>query len=416
MSVQEKEIAQARLGAIEALPAVGGQLDQLAYLKGHLLKLTGCTLKALALWETVASDGVRPVRGKATFARINTLLESGTIKIPEAIERLQKHQFAWRNSVFEYDFLRKLGDLHAKRRNLRSALVTLRQAVTLFRDIKGAQSLTQIMRDLFRKFYLEEEADHLQPVVALGLYNEFRELTPTGSDGDKMIQLLAERLIKVDLLEDAAKLLDHQIRFRLNDEDRSQTGARLAEILLLDGKRQVALAALAASEHSPLAAPLSEKRRHLEAAALMDSKRYDEALNNIAEDFSEELDILRAQIYWRAGNWRKASRVLARLTGDVDARKLNDQDAELLLRRAVALGLASDFSGMQFLRDRFGAAMEKSKQAASFKAVAGGKLLKARNFAALARRAAELDTFRAFMKTLSQRRIKAEAGQTAALN
>ena len=104
------------------------------------------------------------------------------------------------------------------------------------------------------------------------------------------------------------------------------------------------------------------------------------------------------------------------LGGDVDARKLNDQDAELLLRRAVALGLATDFSGMQFLRDRFGAAMEKSKQGASFKAVAGGKLLKARNFAALARRAAELDTFRAFMKTLSQRRIKAEAGQTAALN
>ena len=58
--------------------------------------------------------------------------------------------------------------------------------------------------------------------------------------------------------------------------------------------------------------------------------------------------------------------------------------------------------------------MEQSKQAASFKAVAGGKLLKARNFAALARRAAELDTFRAFMKNLGQRRIKAGTDQTLA--
>jgi len=71
---------------------------------------------------------------------------------------------------------------------------------------------------------------------------------------------------------------------------------------------------------------------------------------------------------------------------------------------------------MKFLRDRFGAAMEKFKQAASFKAVAGGKLLKVRNFAALAKRAAELDTFQAFMKNLSQRRIKAGFGQTTALN
>ena len=139
----------------------------------------------------------------------------------------------------------------------------------------------------------------------------------------------------------------------------------------------------------------------------MDSRRYEEALNNSAEDFTEEFDRLRAQIYWRAGKWQKASRVFARLTGDLDAKNLNDQDAELLLRRAVTLGLASDFAGMKFLRDRFGDAMEKSKQAASFKAVAGGKLFKAKDFSALARRAAELDTFRVFMKSLSRR-----AGQT----
>lgn len=416
LSVKEKEISEARLGALETLPASGGQLDQLAYLKGHLHKLKGNNGKALALWESVVADGARPSQAKAAFAKINLLVESDKLKLPEAIDRLEELQFAWRNSVFEFDLLKKLGDLHARRRDLRSALVTLRRALTLFKDIKGAQSLTQRMREMFRKFYLEGEADHLEPVVALGLYNEFRELTPTGDDGDKMIRRLSERLIKVDLLDDAAKLLDHQIRFRLKGEDRAKTGARLAEILLLDGKPQDALTTLAASKHETLSAPLSEKRRHLEAAALMDSKRYDEALGNIAEDFAEEFDILRAQIFWRAGNWQKASRVLARLTGDFDAKNLSDRDAELLLRRAVALGLASDFAGMKFLRDRFGAAMEKSKQAASFKAVAGGKLLKATDFSALARRAAELDTFRAFIKSLSGKSAKPKPDQTAALN
>ena len=416
LSVKEKEIAEARLGAVESLPAVGGQLDQLAYLKGHLHKLKGNTTKALAIWETVVAGGVRPTRAKAAFARINTLVDSGAVEIPDAIDQLQKLEFAWRNSVFEFDLLNKLGDLHAKRRNLRSALVALRRAVTLFKDINGAQSLTRKMRGLFRKFYLDGEADHLQPVVALGLYNEFRELTPTGADGDKMIRQLSERMIKVDLLKDAAKLLDYQVRFRLKGEDRARIGARLAEILLLDAKPRDALAALAASKHQTLPAQLSVRRRHLEAAALMDARRYDEALDNIAGDFTEQFDRLRAQIYWRAGYWRQASRVLARLTGNLDANNLKDRDAELLLRRAVALGLANDFEGMRFLRDRFGGAMEKSKQAASFKAVAGGGLFKAKSFAALARRAAEVDTFQAFMKTLSRKPVTPKSDQTATLN
>jgi tetratricopeptide (TPR) repeat protein len=416
LSVKDSEVAEARLAALSSLPAVGGQLDQLAYLKGHQLKLKGETGKAVALWKTIAEEGVRPTRAKASFAVVNTLLESGEIELPEAINRMEALKFAWRNNVFEFDLLNKLGQLYATKRDLRSALVTLRQAVTLYKDIKGAQALTERMRTMFRKFYLDGEADHLEPVVALGLYNEFRELTPTGTDGDRMIRRLSERLIKVDLLGEAANLLDHQVQFRLKGEEKAETGARLAEVLLADGKPQEALTALEKSDQEKTPAPLLERRRHLRSAALMDAHRYDDALHEIATDFAEEFDMLRAQIYWRAGRWLESSRALARLTGGLDPKNLSDRDSELLLRRAVALGLASDRGGMKFLRERFGAAMEKSTQAASFKAVAGGKLLKAEDYAALARRAAELETFKAFMNTLGGRSAKPRPDQTAALN
>ena len=112
----------------------------------------------------------------------------------------------------------------------------------------------------------------------------------------------------------------------------------------------------------------------------------------------------------------ESSRALARLTGGFDPKDLSEQNSELLLRRAVALGLAGDRGGMKFLRERFGAAMEKSKEAASFKAVAGGKLFKAEDYAALARRAAELDTFKAFMNTLGGKSRRSTPDQTAALN
>ena len=416
LSVKDREVAEARVAALGSLPAVGGQLDQLAYLKGHLLKLKGEPAKAVAQWKTVAEDGVRPARAKATFAIVNALLEAGEIEAPEAIKRLEALKFAWRNNVFEFDLLTRLGELYADRLNLRDALVTLRQAVTLYKDIKGAQTLTERMRAMFRKFYLDGEADQLEPVVALGLFNEFRELTPAGADGDRMMRRLAERLIKVDLLGEAANLLDHQVRFRLKDVERAEAGARLAEVLLADTKPQEALAALEKSHGEKTPAALMERRRHLRSAALMDAQRYDDALKEIATDFAEEFDMLRAQIYWRASRWHDTSRALARLTGVLDPATLSDRDAELLLRRAVALGLAGDRGGMQFLRERFGAAMEKSSQAASFTAVAGGKLLKAEDYAALARRAAELDTFKAFMNTLGGRSAAKNSDQTAALN
>lgn len=417
LSVEATDVAEARLLALGSLPAVGGQLDHLAYLRGHLLKQKGEIDKALELWQSVAEEGARPTRAKSTFAIVNTRLETGAIKTPEAIDRLEALKFAWRNSVFEFDLLNKLGQLYAEQQELRQALVTLRQAVTLYKDIKGAQALTKRMRAMFREFYLDGAADKLEPVVALGLYNEFRELTPTDEDGDRMIRKLAERLVAVDLLGEAAELLDHQVQYRLKDGQKADTGARLAEILLLYRKPQEALAALDRTGQKGLPAPLSERRRHLRGAALLDAKRYSEALKGIADDFGEEFDMLRAQIYWRAGDWLKASRALARLTGRLDPGKLGNRDAELLLRRAVALGLAGDRDGMQFLRERFGAAMEKSSEAAAFKAVAGGKLLRAEDYAALARRASELDTFRAFMKTLNRKPAAPKPPeQTAAIN
>ena len=75
------------------------------------------------------------------------------------IERLEQLRFAWRNDVFEFDLLHRLGRLYAENKDLRGALVTLRQAVTYFKDIKAAQTLTQEMRELFRKFYTDGDAD-----------------------------------------------------------------------------------------------------------------------------------------------------------------------------------------------------------------------------------------------------------------
>ena len=73
----------------------------------------------------------------------------------------------------------------------------------------------------------------MQPLTALALYDEYRELTPAGSEGDEMIGRLADRLVGVDLLDRAVALPDHQIKFRLKGEKRAEAGTKLALVHLV---------------------------------------------------------------------------------------------------------------------------------------------------------------------------------------
>jgi len=90
------------------------------------------------------------------------------------------------------------------------------------------------MEDTFVTRYNKEGADAMPPLEALSLFYEFRDLVPLGRGGRPDDPYLADRLVKIDLLDRAAMLLDHQIRNRLQGEERSRVGARLAQVYLMN--------------------------------------------------------------------------------------------------------------------------------------------------------------------------------------
>src|SRR5258708_16987710 len=75
---------------------------------------------------------------------------------------------------------------------------------------------------LFAQFFLSPKGDDLPPVDALGIFYEYRELTPIGRRGDEMIRHLADRLVAVDLLDQASELLQYQVDKRLEGAARAQ--------------------------------------------------------------------------------------------------------------------------------------------------------------------------------------------------
>ena len=99
----------------------------------------------------------------------------------------------------------------------------------------------------FDSLFLAGKGDALPPIEALGLFYDFRELTPIGRRGDEMIRRLADRLVAVDLLDQAAELLQHQVDHRLQGAARAQVATRLAVIYLMNHKPDRALATLQAT-------------------------------------------------------------------------------------------------------------------------------------------------------------------------
>jgi hypothetical protein len=107
----------------------------------------------------------------------------------------------------------------------------LPQAVALRNDL-SAPSAT---------LFLDGLADGMQPIQAVGLFYDFQDLTPIGADGDQMVRNLVRRLVDVDLLDEAAKLLKYQVDNRLNGVPKAQVATDLAWIYLMDRKPESAL-------------------------------------------------------------------------------------------------------------------------------------------------------------------------------
>lgn len=282
------------------------------YLAGRMHAAAGALDSAIADYERAEATGVRPFRARAAYARIVMMHKMGKLSDAAAIDGLDRLRFAWRGDDFEYMLLKKLAELDLGAKRYGDGLRVLKQMAGYFGQTPALKEVTDLMRTTFRELYLNNRADDMPPVRAIALFEEFRELAPPGDEGDEMIRKLADRLVSVDLLDQAAALLDHQIQTRLNGPQKSRVGARLALVQLFNRQPALALAALKTSETPNLPADVVRQRELLRARALADLDQAEAALKLLATDNGDDANLLKAEIEWRRQNWAGAAESLSR--------------------------------------------------------------------------------------------------------
>lgn len=411
-------VTQARLGGVEAaleLQAIDLAADRLAQIDPslarermrthlHLLDAqialaTGRIDEALAGFDAVVNNDEGPTAAYANLLSIQTRIESGELDRTEGLEALENLAVAWRGDNTEVQTRTLMGDLYVADGRYKDALLALKGVVIAQPDHPMANDVSEQMQDVFTDLFLNGEADSLPAIDALSLFYDFRELTPVGRRGDEMVRRLADRLVEIDLLDQAANLLEHQVEHRLTGTAKAQIAADLALIYLMDYRPSEAVATLQRSRLSQVPMSIERVRRIIEARALSELGRHELALEMLRNIDGSDAAAVRADVLWNAERWQEAGEVIEQTLGQRwnDRVPLDDDEMHQVLRSAIAFSFANDEYALDRLRARFDAKMSDGVFASAFDVVTAPIETHGSAFRDVARSIAGLNTLTRFL-------------------
>ncbi len=346
------------------------------YLSGEARRQRGRHDEAQSLWQPLAEGFDELFRAKAGLALTEMLLADARITAEEAIDRLERLRYIWRGDELETRINYRLGKVYIGAGEFTKGLGILRDAAALAPKSKLGRQIAEEMTVTFKDLFLSNNYRKLTPLEAITLYEQFPELTPTGSEGDRLVEKLAETLVEADLLDRAAKILDHQIEHRLEGSEAARVSIRLAAIYLINQEPEKAAGSLDRAERILSAINDSSRKMRdreiklLRARSLSQLSRPMQAIGMLVEmPVDPDVNRLRADIAWRAGEWDEAAEALGQMIVDAGvspSRMLTPLQAELILNRAVALNLADNRVALSQLRERYEAQMKNTPRARIF--------------------------------------------------
>ncbi|HEX9213467.1 MAG TPA: tetratricopeptide repeat protein [Bradyrhizobium sp.] len=405
LEVKDYAGASKRRGELEVVGVSAEAAPGFAVLRGRLAEALGHDKDALDDYKFAVTSNDRPAAAEAKQLEVALRQKRDEISKEDALRELETLSMTWRGDSIEVKTLQLLSQMYSENGRYRDALTAARTATKLQPNAEASRQAQDLASDLFTQIFLGPKGDELPPVEALGMFYEFRELTPIGRRGDELIRRLADRLASIDLLDQAAELLQYQVDHRLEGAARAQVAARLSMIYLANRKPDMAITALRASRISDLSGELRQQRLLLEARAQSDVGRHDLALDIVSNVSGREVLRLRSDIFWAARRWRESAEQIELYYGERfrDFKPLNAVEKSDIIRAAVGYALADDTIGLSRFREKYAPLMSESADRLAFDIASKPAGASSAEFADIAKLAASVDTLDGFLREMKQR-------------
>ncbi|TMJ61345.1 MAG: tetratricopeptide repeat protein, partial [Alphaproteobacteria bacterium] len=228
----------------------------ISVLRGRLAEALAHDRDALDYYKSAIDSRDRAAAAEAKLLTIIMKQRRNEISQAETLREVETLSVMWRGDGIEVRTLQLLERIYADKGRYSESFAAVRTATRLQPNSDASRQCQDDAAALFAQLFLSPKGDDLPPVDALGMFYEYRELTPIGRRGDEMIRRLADRLVAVDLLDQASELLQYQIDKRLEGSARAQVAARLAMVYLTARKPDRAISALRTTRIADLSGEL----------------------------------------------------------------------------------------------------------------------------------------------------------------
>ena len=405
LEVKDYAGASRRRSELEVIGIPNEMKPEIAVLRGRLAEALGHEKDALDAYRYAAQSRDRQASAEARLLEALLRHRRGELDQAELLRDLETLSVTWRGDAIELRALNKMAQIYAENARYADSLGAAKTATKLQPNSELSRQGQDAASALFSEIYLGSKGDDMKPVDALAMFYEFRELTPIGRRGDEMIRRLADRLATVDLLDQAAELLQYQVDKRLEGAARAQVAARLAMVYLTNRKPDRAIAALRLTRIADLSGELRQQRLLLESRAQSDIGRHDLALDIISNITGREAIRLRSDIYWASRQWREASEQIELYYADRwrDFRPLNAAEKSDVIRAVVGYALAGDAIGLARFREKYAPLMTGEADRFAFDTASKPAASNSTEFAVIAKMAASVDTLDGFIREMKIR-------------
>ncbi len=405
LEVKDYAGASKRRAELDVIGVPGDMKPSIAVLRGRLAEALGHDLDAFDEYKFAVNSADRAAAAEAKQLEIAVRQRRDEITQQDALRELELLAMTWRGDTIEVKTLQMLSQIYSDTGRFAESLAAARMATKLQPNSEASRQAQDMASALFSQIFLSPKGDDLPPIDALAMFYEFRELTPIGRRGDEMIRRLADRLVAVDLLDQAAELLQYQIDRRLEGSARAQVASKLAMVYLTNRKPDLAIAALRSTRIADLAGELRQQRLLLEARAQSDIGRHDLALDIVSNIGGREAIRLRSDIYWAARRWREASEQIELYYGDRwrDFKPLNSVEKSDVIRAVVGYALGEDALGLARFREKFAPLMSGEADKMAFDVASKPAGASSSDFTAIAKMAASVDTLDGFLREMKTR-------------
>jgi tetratricopeptide (TPR) repeat protein len=406
LAMQDMTVAERQIERLDELSG-GAEADELALLRAMLDDASGRPEAAMNGYKPLFDVTNRPVAAEAQLraVRLAQAEKRQDISPEEQMARLETVSVIWRGGEIEIEALADLARLYADNQRWRDAFTVARRANENFPDNPLTRRMHDETAQRFAELFGGRGGEQLPRVEALALFYDFKEFLPVGRRGDEITRLLADRLVELDLLDQASEILRYQMDRRLSGAARSTVAARLAMIALMNAKPAEALRALVSTRLDELPGDVKRARLLLEAKALSDLSRTDQALEQLEAERGPEVDRLRADIFWTGRRWREAGEAHERMLGESwrGATPLTEGERADVMRAAISYVMSSEALSLDRLRAKFAAKMAESSDARTFAFVTGANRGRSADIREMARTAAGADRLSDFLKAYRER-------------